>query len=241
VVRPSKPRKPAAPKKKKKDPTGTVTLGPLTQVITDPNTGTVTRKTDMTSLTPAELALYKQQAKKTDSLDQSDYELLTDEQWLALESESIEKAREGQPDVAAPDQHERALRAAKRARFLMSKKSVPPIPRTPANPSVAKPPVQLQKLSNEPDAPLAYVSPPTPINLDLARREAPTLAKHIRTKGANYSRQSLRDFQSHAGITVDGIYGPLSVDALRYFKVPNPPKALFKAKAGSVVTYAPAN
>ena len=90
-------------------------------------------------------------------------------------------------------------------------------------------------------APAPYVSPPTPINLELARREAPALAKHLRSAGKNYSRQSLRAFQAHAGITVDGIYGPLSASALRYFKVVNPPQPLFKPAPGSVVIYAPAN
>jgi peptidoglycan hydrolase-like protein with peptidoglycan-binding domain len=215
----------------------------LTEVITDPTTGKVTRRTDFDSLTPQELAEYKAQLDKTNSLDSSDYELLTDEQGEALEDESIESARANDPRWESPEQKERALRAARRARFLMSNKpsNVPPIPKTPANPTIEQGKVELKSTDESDDsAPKAYVSPPTPINLDLARREAPRVATHIRNKGFNYSRQTLRDFQKHAGLTIDGIYGPLSASALRYFGVSNPPKALFKAASGAVTIYAPA-
>jgi hypothetical protein len=225
--RPSRVRKPSS-----SAPEGDVTLGPITQVITNPKTGAVTRKTDLTSLTAAEKAKYRQQAAK---VGVSDYELLTDEQALALESESVEAARAGMPG-ANTKQQELARRAALKAREVMGKKSVPPIPRAPSNPNV-----QHDDEAPRDDAPRAYISPPTPINLDLARREAPALAKHIRTKKFNYSRQSLRDFQTHAGLTVDGIYGPLSSSALEYFGVVSPPKALFAAKPGTVTKYAPAN
>jgi peptidoglycan hydrolase-like protein with peptidoglycan-binding domain len=235
VGRPSTRRPPRARSSSSSAPAGDVTLGPITQVITDAKTGKVTRKTDPSSLTAAEKAKYVQEAARTHSLDESDYALLTPEQAEALESSSVEAARAGIPG-ANTTQQELARRAAIKAREAMGKKGVAPIPRAPSNPGVQRDAVPARD-----DAPKAYVSPPTPINLDLARREAPTLAKHIRTKGSNYSRQSLRDFQSHAGLTVDGIYGPLSASALKYFGVTNPPKALFKAKAGTVTIYAPAN
>jgi len=240
VVRPST-RRPSRARSSSSAPAGDVTLGPITQVITDPKTGKVTRKTDPSSLTAAEKARYVQQVDKTKTLDSSDYVLLTPKQAQALESESVESARAGMPG-AGPLQQELARRAAIKAREAMGKKSVAPIPKTPANPNIQLQPGDYESLDTAPNpvAPKAYISPPTPINLELARREAPTLAKHIRTKKFNYSRQSMRDFQAHAGLTVDGIYGPLSASALEYFGVASPPKALFKAKPGTVTKYAPA-
>jgi hypothetical protein len=232
--RPSRVRKPSS-----SAPEGDVTLGPITQVITNPKTGAVTRKTDQTSLTAAEKAKYKTQSAK---VGVSDYELLTDAQAKALESESVEAARAGIPGANSMQQ-ELARRAAIKAREAMGKKGVPPIPRKPSNPNVQQlQPGDYESLDTAPNPvePRAYISPPTPINLELARREAPALAKHIRTKKFNYSRQSLRDFQTHAGLTVDGIYGPLSSSALEYFGVVSPPKALFAAKPGTVTKYAPA-
>lgn len=206
-------------------PHGDVTLGPITRVVTTPS-GIVTRTTDLTSLTPKEMAAYRQQLSL---VGDTDSDLLTDDQSTALESESVERARAGLPGASAA-QHERAKRAAVLAKEMLSRKGVPPIPRAPSPPASPMPPAQR-----------AYVSPPTPINLDLARREAAPLAKHIRSRGNAYTRQTLRDFQAHAGITIDGIYGPLAQSALKYFGVPNPPKALFKPAPGSVTTYAPAN
>jgi peptidoglycan hydrolase-like protein with peptidoglycan-binding domain len=82
------------------------------------------------------------------------------------------------------------------------------------------------------------LSPPTPVNLELARREAPNVAKHLRSKGkASYSRQVVRDFQAHAGIVPDGIYGPRTRSALAYFGVASPPAAFVTSKSPSA--YAP--
>jgi hypothetical protein len=85
---------------------------------------------------------------------------------------------------------------------------------------------------------LPQLEPPTPINLELARREAPAVAKHVRTKKYDYSRQTVRDFQRHAGIVPDGIYGPITMSALTYFGASAPP-ALFKGAAGAPTTYVP--
>jgi peptidoglycan hydrolase-like protein with peptidoglycan-binding domain len=213
-----------------------VTLGPITQIRTDPKTGVVTKSTDLRSLTPKERAAWDIAEAKEGRGNITD--LLSDEQAEAMESASVESARASMPGASA-SQKERALRAAQRARELLGGKSgAKGVKRPPANPTVER---ETLPTGREPP-PLAYVSPPTPINLELARREAAPLAKHLRTKGiSGYSRQSLRDFQSHAGITVDGIYGPLSASALKYFGVPNPPKAFFKPKAGTVTIYAPAN
>lgn len=81
-------------------------------------------------------------------------------------------------------------------------------------------------------------SAPTPSNLDLARREAPKLAKHIALKRQNYSRQAVGDFQRHAGLVPDGYYGPVTRSALEYFGVSNAPPALAKSKNPSA-TYRP--
>lgn len=229
----------SAPKRRRAlstDPQGEVTLGPITQIRTDPKTGVVTKSTDLRSLTPKELAAWQVSEAKEGRSNISD--LLTDEQAEAMESASVETARAAVPGASA-SQKERALRAAQRARELLGAKKTAAKPRTPSNPAIE---TDDELPSGKDVPPLAYVSPPTPINLELARRESAALAKHLRTKGiSGYSRQSLRDFQAHAGITVDGIYGPLSASALKYFGVPNPPKAFFKPKAGTVTIYAPAN
>lgn len=210
-------------------------MGPITQIRTDPRTGVVTKSTDLRSLTPKELAAWQVSEAKAGRGNITD--LLTDEQAEAMENASVETARASMPGATA-SQKERALRAAQRARELLGgKKTTAAPPRRPSNPSI-----DTEELPRGKETPRAYISPPTPINLELARRESAPLAKHLRTKGiGGYSRQSLRDFQAHAGITVDGIYGPLSASALKYFGVKNPPKAFFKPKAGTVTIYAPAN
>ena len=70
-----------------------------------------------------------------------------------------------------------------------------------------------------------------PVHLELARREAPQVARHIARKGRLYSRQLVRDFQRHAGVATDGVYGPRTRDALAFFGVVNPPEALYPAAA----------
>ena len=64
-----------------------------------------------------------------------------------------------------------------------------------------------------------------------ARREAPQVARHIARKGRLYSRQLVRDFQRHAGVATDGVYGPRTREALAFFGVVNPPEALYPAAA----------
>lgn len=217
-------------------PTGTVTLGPITTIKTSPS-GQTTRSTDYRGLTAKERAAYD---AEEGGGGLSSVDLLSDEQAYALENAQVSNARAQLPGASEADK-QRALRAALRARELLSKQGVAPISAArPSNPTVSHDDDDEPAQERGDDAPLAYVSPPTPINLELARREAPTLAKHLKNKGqAGYSRESLRAFQRHAGITVDGIYGALSESALRYFGVPNPPKAFYQPKVGSVVTYTP--
>jgi hypothetical protein len=215
-----------------------VTLGPITQIRTDPKTGVVTKTTDLRLLTAKELAAY--QIEQTQAGRGSISDLLTDEQAEAMEAASVETARAAVPGASA-DQHAKALRAAQRAREMLGGKPKS-VPRAPSNPGVWFGEARPDGRPSDDAPPRAYISPPTPINLDLARREAPALAKHLRNKGrSGYSRASLRAFQGHAGITVDGIYGPLAASALKYFGVPNPPAAFFKPQPGTVTIYAPVN
>ena len=64
-----------------------------------------------------------------------------------------------------------------------------------------------------------------------AARLAPGVAANIRTKQYNYSHQALKDFQKAAGVTADGIYGPVTAKELG--KYTNAPKPLFKAGASA--------
>lgn len=210
----------------------TVALGPITTVK---NAGGVeVRSTDLASMTPAERREWAQQTGDYSVWGGSSLDLLSDEQAEAMENAGVQQARANM-DPSNATQQERAKLAAQKARELLGgKRGATGVPKVPSNPTIAP------EQERGEDVPLAYVSPPTPINLETARKEAPALAKHLRSKGrAGYARQSVRAFQGHAGITVDGIYGPLTESALRHFGVSNPPAAFFKAKAGSVVTYQP--
>lgn len=84
---------------------------------------------------------------------------------------------------------------------------------------------------------LADLPPAMPVNLELARREARAVAAHVRKRGRQYSRQLVRDFQRHAGIASDGVYGPRTVEAVRYFGG-DAPDALYGTDEAS---YAPAD
>jgi hypothetical protein len=63
-----------------------------------------------------------------------------------------------------------------------------------------------------------------------ARRVAPRVATHLRNRGAvNYSRQTLREFQTLAGLKADGLYGGRTAGALRhYLGGANPPAPMFR-------------
>lgn len=70
---------------------------------------------------------------------------------------------------------------------------------------------------------LAVSEPGAGWNAAEARRLAPMVARSIR--GGSGYRTMLRRFQRAAGIAADGIYGPQSRAALRYFGVMDPPPA----------------
>ena len=61
------------------------------------------------------------------------------------------------------------------------------------------------------------------VDFDAARRLAPQVARSLRS-GGGY-RTALERFQRAAGLPVDGLYGPSSRAALRYFGVGDPPPA----------------
>jgi peptidoglycan hydrolase-like protein with peptidoglycan-binding domain len=81
------------------------------------------------------------------------------------------------------------------------------------------------------------VSPSTSkVDLAKARGMAVSVAGNLRNKGkAGYDRKSLAAFQSAAGITADGLYGPLAAAALKWFGA-NAPAPFLK---GSVTSYTP--
>lgn len=77
-----------------------------------------------------------------------------------------------------------------------------------------------------------------------AKNAAEGLAKHIKKSNYNYERKALQAWQKVAGIAQDGVYGPTSANALKYF-TPLAPKKLFaKGKDGKAyanVPYPPPN
>lgn len=210
-------------------------LGPISAIKSD-GTNTVITK-DWTNVPTSELFDWGEDPP-------SDYSLLSDEQLYAMEDRDIQAARADLPD-AGPDQLERAKRAAQRAADLLSPRNVPPITATPrdmdagmdgGDEDTGESYGGEQAIAAE----VAPLAPPTPINLETARKEAAPLAKHIASKKKNYSRQSVKAFQKHAGLVPDGLYGEITRSALEYFGVSNPPAALFKPAPGSATVYVPA-
>lgn len=71
-----------------------------------------------------------------------------------------------------------------------------------------------------------------------ARRMAPSLARHLKNKGASgYDRRLLADFQKKAGIDIDKIYGGQSWGALLHYGGTDAPKAFYEPK--TLVPYTP--
>jgi len=61
-----------------------------------------------------------------------------------------------------------------------------------------------------------------------ARTMARSVATDIARNSYSYSRSRLREFQTKAGITVDGYYGGQSRGALAFYGVSDAPRALFR-------------
>ena len=89
-----------------------------------------------------------------------------------------------------------------------------------------------------PPAPNLPNPPPTPINLERARRSAPAVDKEVKSKRDKYNRTIVSKFQADAGLVPDGLYGPVTQSALRYFGVRDPAKPVFRSKSG-LTTYTP--
>jgi murein L,D-transpeptidase YcbB/YkuD len=63
----------------------------------------------------------------------------------------------------------------------------------------------------------------------VARRGAKAVASHLaRTGRSGYDRRLLRQWQTQAGLTGDGIYGGATRGALIFYGVKDPPRAFFK-------------
>jgi peptidoglycan hydrolase-like protein with peptidoglycan-binding domain len=87
----------------------------------------------------------------------------------------------------------------------------------------------------QPAKPVAASPATSKVDIAAAGRMAAGVATNIRKTGAKYDRKGLASFQVKAGLTGDGVYGPLSESALKHFGAAAP-KALFK---GALVTYTP--
>jgi hypothetical protein len=78
-------------------------------------------------------------------------------------------------------------------------------------------------------SPVAQRSAPTPrshpgYSPTVARRSASSIANHLRRAGkAKYDRRLLRQWQTQAGLTADGLYGPATRGALVYYGIKDPP------------------
>lgn len=111
----------------------------------------------------------------------------------------------------------------------------------PAQPTASAPAQGPRTIVDVP-VPVNYVGPAKPkFDESKARKLAPALAKHITAKKYDFSRQSLRDFQTAAGLAPDGIYGPKSEGALRYYNNGTAPRALANPKKLPPEAYAPPN
>lgn len=120
-------------------------------------------------------------------------------------------------------------------------KPMPPRPdRVPGDSEGSLPPDARGKRKPKP-APVVVVPVPVqsgPEGYDPAKAKAmaPGLAVHIQRAKHSYTRKAVADFQRAAGIQVDGVYGPLTASALRYWGG-NAPRPLFKGKAGAPAEY----
>jgi hypothetical protein len=142
-----------------------------------------------------------------------------------------------------------ARAAARRAAEAEAAGQVPSVPSSTPKPAAAAKAVKPVSVSRPAPAMAAggrtvpFVSmpaakPSTPKGYDAAKAKstAAGVAAHIRTKGKSYTRDALATFQRHAGIVADGLYGPLSVSALKFYGVKSPPAALF---GGTQTAYKP--
>ena len=92
--------------------------------------------------------------------------------------------------------------------------------------TAAKPAAATPK-KTAPAKPAKKVAAPAGVNVALAKQTAPEVATHIRNKKEKYTTSVVKLFQQRAGLKADGLYGPVTASALRYFGA-NAPAPLFK-------------
>lgn len=73
------------------------------------------------------------------------------------------------------------------------------------------------------------------VDFALAKKTAPDVAAHIRKSGRAYKVEVVKQFQRRAAIKDDGLYGPTTASALRFYGA-NAPAPLFK---GANAQYVP--
>lgn len=120
-----------------------------------------------------------------------------------------------QPDTPAPDTH------AEEAEDSGSFRTAPFVAMPAATMPAAKP----------------TSTKPKGTDLAKAKSMAASVAGNLKSKGkSGYDKKQLAAFQTAAGLTGDGVYGPASQAALKYFGAKNAPAAFV---GGKVRTYTP--
>lgn len=119
-------------------------------------------------------------------------------------------------------------------RILTPKKPGKPvkvvIPAHPAEPRAIARTVMNQKAASVRVAPVTSMPSEAQAGVMMARKQAQGIADMVRTRGAKYDRTRLAAWQSNAGLTPDGLYGPKTVDRLRQLGAKNVTGQMFKAK-----------
>lgn len=111
--------------------------------------------------------------------------------------------------------------------------SEPPAP-TPARPAtrVTLGPAVIKEPAPAPSAPLRVTNADTGLAVTkdaaTAKKNAQSVADHVRQRQYNYSRPLVAAWQAMAGLQSDGVYGPATVKALSGYGAKNVNKALFQ-------------
>lgn len=172
---------------------------------------------------------YKRQPTDAELLERAEFERQVEE----LE-ESL-REQDGESKAPAPAGTEGAVIAAKKAAAATTTS-----PQTEARRATGNAlssalrtlhPVSKAKAQGTPTRPspgaVRKVAAPAGTNISLARSTAQDVAKHLRNKGKRYNHAVVKQWQQRAGMKADGIYGPATASALRYYGA-NAPAPLFK-------------
>ena len=134
-------------------------------------------------------------------------------------------------DALAIEAARRAAEAEARAAVNAAPPKPQPVvvkPKPTPTPIVIKPQPQ-PKPTPQPNS----KGPPPGVDAGKAKNAAPGLAKHIAAKQYNYERKALVAWQKVAGITPDGVYGPASANALKFYFAKAPKKLFAKSRDGT--------